>query len=207
MKNRDFYNLADAKRFLEKGVIQLEKRPIYVLSILAGKNKKSKFVMKYRELGVGKAEEEKTSTLSNPKLDMTPVPLGWLSVTDKSKMAGVYLTRQPRRMQRIGFCQENTTMHTNHVVHKKRVPQVTAMFYTSKELRNTILGRYPTVEHAIEWGKTGEIYPFSRNFAIANDKLFYRYFPTPVGVVMEGKLCLHDTSGPLKELLKEDLDR
>lgn len=207
MKNRDFYNLADAKRYLEKGVIQMEKRPIYVLQVLAGKNKKSKFVMKYRELGVGKTEEEKTSTLSNPKLDMTPVSLGWLSVTNKSNYASVYLTRQPRRMQRIGLCQENTTMHTNHILHKKRTPVLNSGFFTSKEMRNTVLGKYATLEQAIEWGKTGEIYPFSRNFAIANDKLFYRYFPTPVGVVMEGKPCLHDTSGPLKELLKEDLDK
>jgi hypothetical protein len=208
MKNRDFDSLKRASAYLTSSVIRLGKTPIYIQKVEEGKNKKTSFVLKYNEVG---AAPILTVNLGHPKINMNPVKLGWLSVNPDSKCQSLYLSRRPNRTWHAGLCANNLQMvyqyESGHVVSTGGVKNP-SFFSKSKELRDTILGKYPSFEDAKKFAASHPklFWPFSRNFALFGSDVYYRHILHPVGVVVDGSVVLNAPASTLfMEVLHEDL--
>lgn len=206
MKTDFFYNLDHAKMYLNNTLIRLGDKPIYIVEILEGTKKNSKLILKYNEVG-NKKKEPKTVNMSHPSLNFKPVPLGWLSLNKKSTRQGVYLQRVPNRTWHIGLCRANLSYAWKQIPRNTMGDLGTLPFFTCKELRDTIIGKYLPVAEAIELGATGKnMYPFSRRFAVHLDNLYYKYMLEPVGKIVEGKPLLTSGQFYLQQILDEDLN-
>jgi hypothetical protein len=209
MKTKDFYNLEDAQRYLGHCVFRLNNEPIYVVSTTKSKNKKSqnKYVVKYIPLQ-GDKKLQKTINTGHKHFNLHPVPLGFLSTDANSKMASIYLARSPQRAQHLGICTDNLTHFLlKDFQYPKSLPKYTPSFWYSKELGRTIKGEYISLHEAIALSRAqGTLFPFSRRFAVLNDKLYYKWFNEPVGTIEHDQPRLKEESGVLAEQLAEDLN-
>lgn len=210
MKTPAFYDLDYAVMYLNNTIIRLSDKPIYIQEIKHGTKKNSEFILRYSELGkMHRKKDYKTVNLAHPKLNMDPVKLGWLAVDKKSKKPCVYLSRIPNRTWHIGLCNSNYTY-----CYDQKERELTGLnslrgisFFLSRELKNTIMGVYPSFKEAYDFSKEdGKMYAFSRRFAVYQDKLFYKYIKEPVGEVVDGQPILTSGSFYLNEVLKEDLN-
>jgi hypothetical protein len=208
MKNRDFDSLKRATAYLVGTVIRLGKTPIYIQQVTEGRNKKTSYVLKYNEVG---AKEVHTVNLGHPKINMNPVKLGWLSCRPGSIYNSAYLSRKPNRTWHVGFCLNNMQIgqaYDNGYLIACSNYKTSAFLMWSKELRDTILGKYPSFEEAKTYAakEKERFWPFSREWAIFGEKVFYKYITHPVGKLENGTVVLNEpASTVLMEVLNEAL--
>jgi hypothetical protein len=208
MKTRDFDSLKRASAYLTGSVIRLGKTPIYIQQVTEGKNKKTSYVLKYNEVG---SKEVHTVNLGHPKINMNPVKLGWLSCRPGSVYYSGYLSRRPNRTWHVGLCMNNTQIaqtYDNGYMLPCSNYKSPGFFMFSKELRDTILGKYPSFEEAKSYAskEKGRFWPFSREWAIYDEKVFYKYISHSVGKLENGNVVLNEpASTVLMEVLNEAL--
>lgn len=206
MKNKKFFNLDHAIRYLNESIIRFEGEPIYVFSIDSGRHSKNFMLYYYK---VGDPDRTHKYILSdNSSIDMNPVPLGMLSLkaSPKDKFSTGYIERTPLRQYKIGLSRGNFKHKYVHPKYSMKYGSSVSNLLLSTELRDTIMGEYPAYKEAYKSAKDqGNIVAFSRRFAVGqDDKLYYKALQVPVGVAKSGSPTLDDDAFFLKEVLEED---
>jgi hypothetical protein len=200
MKTRSFYDLDQAFSYLTNSVIRVGGKAVMVTGVLPGDQG---HVLNFYRLDDGRKKND--YILHNaPEVDMEPVPLGLLSIDDKSSYTDtVMCSRSPRRLWKVGLTYE--TLCTN-VVHEERhnyTPSINVL--QSKELGRTIEGSYPVYAAAKELvGKKNRLVAFSRRFAVDKDDLYYQTYQVPVGMAEKDRPSLLPEFDFLQQVLEED---
>ena len=205
MKNKKFFNLDQVNRYLNDCVIRFEGEPIYISGVDTGRHGKN-FQLFYYKLG-DDSREQKTILSDNSGIDMNPVPLGLLSLksSPKDRYSTSMLERIPYRQYKIGLTRGNFKQRYVHPDYSMKYGASTSGLLLSKELRDTILGNYPSYTEAYKASKdNGTVVAFSRRFSIVNDKLYFKGRQVPVGEANSKLPKLSDEAFFLKEILEED---
>jgi len=108
-------------------------------------------------------ESRKLHQVEVDSLNLEPVSLGYVNVEDRA----IFVVRKPMRQDwRQGLRRENYTFLGD--MGWDELPE--------KELRNTILGKYPSLEEAkaITIKNNKASVAFSRNFALGGNNLYYK---------------------------------
>ena len=204
MKNKVFWDEQHAKLYLNNSVIRYKNLPIFIQDIQEVLGKNNKFKVIYNILG---QDEAKILFLPNKNIDMNPVPLGFLN----SNVTSWYISRIPVRNWKIGLNHKSFSYSialSNHQRNRKEERELFELRVDSKELKNCILGKYPSYRRSREKVDNGEriCYAFSRRFAIHKKGLIYKCFNDPVGKLYINRLpVLLDKYEFLAEILEEDL--
>lgn len=134
-------------------------------------------------------------TANVSKLDLTPVPLGYM-LHGKSLY---YVMRKPTRKYKQGLCGENVMFK---LVSGDEVP----VSYCGKSIGKTIAGDYPSIEEAFNLVRKGKAkaIPFSREWAVAEreDELCILYRGETVGFVGDTFVSILPERAYLKESLE-----
>lgn len=179
-----------AKQKLIHTVVRVDNEPVMVMDMGGGH-----VLIQYLKDGT-----EKTVLYST--LDITPVPLGYMNTPTKT----VFICRRPMRQDwRQGLRSQNLVDLTGRSVEWDNV-----------SLHNTIVGRYPTLEQAIDYfqenkdtrnpfavQKTKDKTAFSREFALrSNGNIEYKGLFN-VGKIRNGRPVLEDEFLWLSETLEQ----
>lgn len=134
---------------LLNSVVRVGKTPVYVID--AGAQE-----IRYKSLTSGR---ENTINLKSPRLDLSPIPLGYVNYRGEI----YYLSRMPVRKYKQGLSSESLNMNGRNGRAKDVL--------RSKALAKCVLGQYPSQQEAIQRIKDGEIMglAFSRQFAICEN--------------------------------------
>jgi hypothetical protein len=202
MKNKKFFNLDQALRYLSESVITFKGKPIYVYGIDTGRYGKN-FQLFYYDVGEG---EPKTVLSDNTDIDMNPVPLGLTAIKDRlTEYSSGMVTRMALRSYKIGLTRQNVNIANCNPKATARYKNRYADFMCSKELRDTVLGNYPKYSECLKASQEGgTTLAFSRRFAVSQDQLFYKALGVPVGLAKKSGPELDENCFFLKEALEED---
>lgn len=140
----DFFDLPTARSRLCESVIKVTNRPFYVIGVdpLDGRGKT------FRILGVfckSKTDDPEDFKLDDDRVDLTPIPLGFVNKTRTC----VLLTREPKRMWKIGLHQENVAARVltpDGLLYDRINFSETVL---SDGFRSAVLGNYPTLKDLI----------------------------------------------------------
>lgn len=204
MKNKKFFNLDQAIRYLGETVISFKGKPIYIYGIDSGRHGKNFELFYYN---VGDDDKKGKIILSDHSdIDMTPIPLGLMS--NKSKMSehnSGWVVRQPLRLYKIGLSRSNVKIENVEPHHTGRYRSHYSDFMLSKELRDTVAGDYPTYKECLKTSANdGNVLAFSRRFAVLGDKLYYKALGVAIGEAAPSGPSLDENCFFLKEALQED---
>ena len=198
MKNKKFYDIDHARLYLINSIIRIDNNPVMVLDIL--RNQSSERDIHYRP--IENSEGTKIITLSSVRVDMNPVPLGFINFSEfgKKKVA-IRGYRGPSRQWRIGLTEENLRIQ----------PQKYDTYTTRKKilksifLKNSICGVFPSLKKIIEMIKDKEAtsQAFSRDFSIDKAKLMFIQLKDPVGKIFKKEVMLFDDFLYLNQLLEK----
>jgi len=194
MRNRSFVDAGHANQYLSGCLILYKNEPIYISEVFTDRRR---ILLRYaanfhRHIG----EKYDELNIRDEDIDMTPFPMGYVNmpkITGKTEIVSTF--RTPARLMKIGLCSDNlyTVGGTRSVIYTKA-------FY------NTVLGKFPTVEEALEEAEEGSNVAFSRHFAINNKgQVNYLHLDDPVGVVKNDNIILNDEYIFLKEKLEKDM--
>jgi hypothetical protein len=203
MKNKKFFNLDQAIRYLGETVISFKGKPIYIYALDAGRHSKN-FELYYYDVG-DEDRKQKWILSDHSGIDMTPVSLGLMSTKSNMKHSSGMVARMPVRMWKIGLNRSNVRIDNT-------VPEITARyrsryadFMLSKELRDTVVGDYPSYEECYKVSaKDGNVLAFSRRFAVHAESIYYKALGVPVGDAKASGPKLYKDCFFLKEALEED---
>lgn len=210
-KTRDFFDLNHAGRYLANSVIRYNRMPIKVIGC-APSGKAHVYKLVYEELleaprNAEWGDDGRKSCLHNSdKIDMTPVPLGFLSTKNADEGDSLFLARTPARVWHVGLHRDNTAIYHpcfNYPVWARGGDVVHAPSFF-----RMIMNKYLEPEEALLLSqKHDKTRAFSRRFAIFDDKLMYKTRGHPVGEIKNKKPELYNEFGFLKEALAEDWKR
>ena len=199
MKNKKFFDLAHANLYLTGSIIRVEGVPVKVEEVVY-KNSLNKRVLYYRR--IGKKEKIKDIPLKSEKVDMNPVPLGFVNFSEFGlpKIA-IRAYRVPSRQWRIGLTIENLKI----VPSKLNNPTMKRKIMESIHFKNSICGSFPNIEEIIEMIKNKKAISqaFSRDFAIDKKSLKFIQLKKPVGKIFRGEVMLFDDYLYLSQLLEK----
>lgn len=203
MKNKKFFNLDQAIRYLGETVITFKSKPIYIYGIDTGRHSKN-FELHYYD--VGDDEHKSKFILSdNSDIDMTPVPLGLMSNKSNMKHSCGMVMRMPLRMYKIGLNRSNVRVENTVPSLNARYRSRNSELLTSKELRDTVAGDYPRYSECFKASaKDGNALAFSRRFAVCGEQLYYKALGVAVGGAKPSGPSLDENCFFLKEALEED---
>ena len=174
----------DVQLRLRHSVVRFENQPVVVEEV-GGKE----------VVGVTNILTGERFTASVKKLDLTPVPLGYMSA-GKSLF---YVMRKPTRKYKQGLCGENVMFK---LVSGENIP----VSYCGKHIGNTIVGNYPDIGAAFSQVRNGKAkaVPFSREWAVAEreDELCILYRGETVGFVGDTFVSILPERAYLKESLE-----
>ena len=203
MTSKIFYDSEHADRYLRNSIITLKGQPIYVQKV--GVKARIDTIYYYTAPFDGSI---KTIACKDSDIDMTPIPLGLTNTLHEGRPRVVDISRMPQRAWKVGLTKNNIFARcivTDQTLYGQQ-------FIPSVELCNTVIGKYPKYQTAIETMgemRTGTI-AFSRIFAIDSAyRLLHKHYPRiKVGRHSpRGKTpILEDKFNWMQEVLQESLN-
>lgn len=203
MKQKRFFDVDHADRYLSSSVIRVGGDPVFVNRVLVS-GSGNQPTLYYWNLGaVGGSAKLKQLALYHADVDLNPVPLGMLS-QDGDINAACYITRVPRRAWKIGLT--TTSLNCGQVSSKAeeyiRFGKSGVLY--SNALKNTINNQYPSIKQAAIMSKDLSLpIAFSRKFAIWMDRIYYKDLGYAVGEKVADSIVLKDEFHWLKEMVEE----
>jgi len=201
MKNKIFYDQDHASLYLQGSIIRVDSMPVWVERVERSHTTKS-LMLQYRNLEtIGKSAPK--IRLSSSRVDMTPVPLGFLNFSDFGRPNVVVRAyRIPSRQWRIGLTTDNLRLYPHKFDYSEPKSKVIQSIY----LKDSICGEFPSADEAIERTRTKvRSTAFSRTFAIERRKLKYIQVIEDVGEIHKGEIMLYDNYLYLSQLLEKAL--
>jgi len=198
MKNKIFFDIDHAYRYLTESIISIKGKPVKIISI---EKNNGEIDLVYMPLYFSKVNNRQYRLpISNIDIDMTPVRLGFVNSNILGMKNVVRTFRKPSRQWRIGLTPNNLLTIPDYPIDNRHNLLLSIGMY------NTILNNYPTLEETLKKVKDRKIsVAFSRNFCImANGELEYININTPIGEVKRDSLKLFDYFTFLSEQLEQD---
>ena len=199
MRNKTFYNIDHANMYLADSIILYDGKPIKVLNVWRESRKTyisyKKLYYTYRESNEHKIE------LSDPKIDMTPVKLGFVNSNLLSLRGAIATFRSPYRQYKIGLSRNNII-----IIPPVSVRDADKLLY-SRGMYNTICDKFPTFRKAsIRAKDKGVNVAFSRRFKVSpNQNIFYIHSGQTIGqIIHHRETSLHNDFGFFYEQLEQD---
>lgn len=201
MRNKIFYDLAQAKRYLDHSIIRIGDEPVWIEEVTG---RGGKFHLHYSFLHEVGLEYHSIDSMHS-SVNMNPVPLGMVNTVFLDRPQSYYCSRAPVRKQRIGLARDNLDVRNNI---GQAVGDAQQRILPSPTLAYTIKGKFPTVEKAYnKIRKLGGSVAFSRRFCMdGNGNVWYMAYPAAVGTCFGGPVLLRDEYIYLNEVLQEDLN-
>lgn len=203
MRSRSFFDREHATQYLTGSIIRYDGKPVAVYGIekLAG--------AKGLSLSVYPTDNKRASTIStvpidDPKIDMTPLPLGFVNIKsdDEDGNIVVRVQRYPARRWKVGSYEGNTMVRSLY----KDTPAPLPFNYvvSNSQFKHTITGNMPKFEEVKAKMKPRSAWAFDRNFAMDSDlRVFHIHIMDPIGKVEDGKIELDGKYKFLAEQLEE----
>jgi len=205
MKNKSFYDGDQANMYLTNSLIRLKGEPIYIQGV---RSHNRGLYIRYYIPSQQNSNDINEIDIDHNDINMNPVPLGFVNIKipyeRRSQIIDVF--RKPIRGYRIGLCR-------NNIDYKKIFGETqdydTRNILISRELMNTIKGKYPQYEEAFNFTvkSLGRSRAFSRRFGIQNmgdnHHLIYSKLHNPVGMCTKREPILFDQFKYLQEALTE----
>jgi len=207
--NERFYDLNHADMYLRHTVIRVESIPAYITAI--GGSKKAGFSIEYVELG--DIHNKLITALGLKTVDLSPLPLGMMNYfPGKGNLRTVIISRIPVRRWKVGLDTRNMLI-SSIAGDRHSIFLEPGQVILSADLKNTIMGKFPTYKEAINSLESSSAYSsvaFNRHFAIktrgkGKNELIYYKFDTPIGICGPTKPLLSPEFMFLKEHLDEVL--
>ncbi len=201
MQVKKFYDQNHANLYLVGSVIRVGGVPIYVTDV---RNSRSLgLIITYISL-TNADKKTKEIDIYNSKVDMTPVPLGFLNFQSfgRPKIA-IRAFRTPSRQWRIGLTIDNLRLrpdrYNDHETKRKVIH--------SLSFKKSVCGEFPSLPKVLKMikDKKANSQAFSRNFAIGKNGVRFIQLEEPVGKILKGEIMLFDDYLYLSELLEKDL--
>lgn len=208
MKTKDFFDVGQASQYLRASVIRVDNKPVYVMDVVMSDGRKidNPLLLQYTPLE-DINEDVRTLPLKDERVDMNPVPLGFLNYLNEDGYTSYYISRFPSRKWKIGLSKENISVMMPGGYEADRY--IVQKVFPTKLMVNTIIGKYPSVKQIITGFKRHRgSRAFSRRFTITDQlTVYYKTLEKPVGQVDSGKstIKLFDEFFYLREVLKEDV--
>lgn len=204
MKNKIFYDIQHAHRYLRNCIIRYKDRPIYVADVQPYKGKIYRII--YYSVG-DKLKELDVINTNDEHLCFDPVPLGLCNTYYNKKYTCYFTSRIPARMWKIGLNKQNLSSSTIHPQFSRN-PVFISKILNSRELKNTIQNKYPSLNKIMQ--RLSDSDPdnhiaFSRNFAMSHNKLFFQNYGEVGKINNNTEIKLFEECSFLKEMLQEDL--
>lgn len=201
MKQKNFFDSAQAESYLSNSVIRIGEEPIYVHTVVSGKD------LFYWELGaVGGSSKLKQIPLYHNDVNMHPIQLGMLA-TGKESKAAIYCSRMSRRAWKVGLSSGSLALSNISSENSKYIRFSKNSVLYSNSLANTIKNQYLEYKDAKKLSVDDGIpIAFSRSFAVWGDDLYYKYIGQPVGTNKKAFPVLGEGFEWLAEELQEDLN-
>ncbi len=202
MKNKIFYDQDHAALYLKGSIIRVDELPVLVENVVYRRTIKG-LMLEYRDISERGKTPPKVS-LGSSRINMNPVPLGFLNFSDFGKPNSVIRAyRIPCRQWRIGLTTENLRLFPNKFDSHDTKNKVMQSIY----LKKAICGEFPSAEEVIENAKArlSTSQAFSRSFAIERRKLKFIQVGEDVGELYKGEIMLFDEYIYLSQLLEKSL--
>lgn len=208
MRTRTFYDARHAMGYMVGTYVMYDGRLHYVSDLV------NREALKPGTFGIALVDVEKTGNKINavatddPKLDMSPVPLGWV----QNEAFGVYqpplrVLRAPRRQWKIGTnCKSLYVSDLNGRWLRHGDPDLLRSIGFIRAVHN----QYPSFDRAVERAEAQDVaIAFSRKFVVnPNGSLYHLMNNRPVGHVDEIKAVrLDNRYAYLQEALDEEINR
>lgn len=205
MKNKPFYDVEHANRYLSASVIRVKDAPVMVQGVRGEGLRRA--VILYNALHLAD-DEVKEVPLTSPTVDMDPVPLGFVTYSrfgNPSRMCVV--SRNPVRDWKVGLARGNIRIE-GHPTYGGETPERADMM-RSRALADTIMGVFPSMRQAIKQVQAGGAVgvAFSRRFGLGgNSRLYYYALPAAVGRIYDNNTVVLDKDYEyLSQVLQEDM--
>ena len=189
---REFYNEDQAMSYLTNSVIRLDKEPIYITGVRASRND---YRLAYST--VGNQREPREIKYSDKKLDLSPIPLGFINYPKRTGRyptpnLSIWAGRSPRRGWKIGLSTGAIVLQPQGTDTNILRDLDKSHLITSSPFRQTVVGNYPSFKKIVEKLKGDEStdsLAFSRRFCLdRKNNVFYKHLPNSVGIWMKKKL-------------------
>lgn len=202
MKNKNFFDLDHAHRYLTDSIIRYDGEPIYVENLTRDRGE---IICFFRRLRNWQAIRE--NKLASNKFDMTPIPLGLVNFEEFGLAATtIKVSRVPRRGWKIGLNGNNVNFEALH--DDAAVPRYRTLMH-STFLRDTVVNNFPSFNRVKSkvMGKFPDCMAFSRRFALdGHGRLFHMFEDKHVGSLnANGQPILSEKHEFLIQTLTEDL--
>jgi hypothetical protein len=203
MKDKQFYDIDMAQRYLSESVITLAGEPALIIDV-EGRGVKDGWKVHTRLLS--DPDCGRVIYLPNDDIDMNPVELGMSNYRSFDHYQAFIIQRAPVRAWKVGLARNN--MRTLSLRRGGQAPVNGRDLLLSSSLRDTVLGQYPTYEEAkaLLSDETSSC-AFSRRFAVSGDGNLYHTMATDAVGIHEGggEPVLSNDYLYLHEVLEEDL--
>lgn len=199
MTTKIFYDIDQAHRYLMGCIIRIDDRPVLVRDLYS--NDRGKIGIQYRYLE--RVEGQNRILVNSKRVDLTPVLLGFVNVTDWGTTRAFKTFRSPARQWKIGL-----TRNSLRVLPAGGGVETKAKILYSKYMKDTIMGEFPSVADTLErvHSEDTQSVAFSRRFALTNEeKLLHLDIDEPVGFLYHNELMLDDKYIYLNEVLEKDM--
>lgn len=205
----EFSGQEHASRYLRHGVVRYEGKPIYVVSVRAARNS---YEIGYCRIPYNGEDGERRCDLSDPALDLTPIPLGFVNYLSLNQCAA--LRRNPVRDWKVGLCGNNASLFM--LGQGERGWQgVDGRILTGPDFYNTYMRRYPSLTESLQrmarvrdTEEVSHAVAFSYRFAVNPALHLYHLYTcrAPVGEVREdgASAILSPKFAYLREALAQD---
>ena len=199
MKNKKFFDIDHANMYLTESIIRVDSVPVRVEKVVY-ENALNRRVLYYKI--IGKKEKMRNISLRSPRVDMNPLPLGFINFSEfgfPKKAIRTY--RVPSRQWRIGLTTENFKIVPNvfdtHRMKKKIMESI--------HFKNSVCGNFPNIEEIIKniKDKKAISQAFSRDFAMDKNNLQFIQLKEPVGKIFKDEVMLFNDFLYLSQLLEK----
>lgn len=198
MKNKKFFDVEHARLYLVGSIIRIDSAPILVLNV--SYSGAGYMTIQYRP--IEKTEGNRNINIKSLRIDMTPLPLGFINFREFGKKTVALSTyRIPSRQWRIGLTTENLMI----IPQKYNNSETKRKIMKSIFFKRNVCGLFPKIKEIIEMIKNKEAtsQAFSRDFAINKNKLMFIQVKEPVGKVFNDEVMLSDDYLYLNQLLEK----
>lgn len=202
MKNKEFYDANHANLYLVNSIIRVDGVPVYITNVQRSR-KLSKITIHYNLIS-NRENTEETIPIDSKRIDMNPVPLGFINFTEFGKPKTIISAyRIPARQWRIGLTSNNLKLIPNCYNGAETKRKIIQSIY----FKRSVCGEFPNVKKVIKMIKDKEAISqaFSRSFAMEREKLRFIQLAEPVGELFKGEIMLFDDYLYLSQLLEQDL--
>ena len=197
---REFYNYSQAEMYLLDSVIRFSGEPV-VVSYMEGEDEGEGDGINccLKKLTQRTASYERVS-IYDYRIDMSPVPLGYVNWKRYGEVSILIAYRVPLRMWKVGLTSNNLALRG--IMHGD-TGESSSTVINSKALSNTIKGNFPSLDKCIQ---EEQPQAFSRRFAILNKKLWFAQLSSPIGEIIGGELSLIPQYAFMSEALRQDVE-